>query len=294
MKLGLGTVQFGLDYGVSNRAGRVPGEEVGRMLVAAEHAGVRVLDTAHLYGDSEQAIGGALPAGAGLRVVTKTPRFGAAAITDVHADALEAAAKLSRERLGRDRLGGLLLHHAPDALAPGSERLFERMAALKQRGWVDKIGVSVYGPDELEPIVETHAIDLVQIPFNVLDQRLAQRPALLRKLGERGVEVHVRSAFLQGLLLMDPGGVGAYFAPWKGTLVEMRRRAEAAGLSPLALALRFALAAPFADAVIVGATSTAELGEIISAAELAKQLPGVADLASTDDALINPARWPPR
>ena len=92
---------------------------------------------------------------------------------------------------------------------------------------------------------------------------------------------------------MDPGSLDPYFAAWRPTLTEFRRRAGAANLSPLALALGFTLAAPFADAVIVGATSAAELAEIVAGAETTAPLPALADLASANDALINPAHWPP-
>ena len=85
------------------------------MLAAAEQAGIRVLDTAHLYGDSEKVVGRALAPASSLRVITKTPRFGAVEITAAHADQLEAAAATSRARLRRDRLDGLLLHHADTA-----------------------------------------------------------------------------------------------------------------------------------------------------------------------------------
>jgi aryl-alcohol dehydrogenase-like predicted oxidoreductase len=297
MKLGLGTVAFGLDYGVANRDGQVSPDEAARILALAAESGIRVIDTAHLYGDSERVLGRAVSATAGFRLITKTPRFGHEPLTAADADALEVAAEGSRRALRCDRLAGLLLHHAPDALALGAEHLFDRLARLQERGWVEKVGVSVYNPAELEQVLERHPtrIDLVQVPFNVLDQRLAQRPSLLRRLRAESVEVHARSAFLQGLLLMDPDQVAPYFAPWRSTLAAVREQADAAGMSPLALALRFAADAPFIDAVVVGATTRAQLAEIVDAARTTAPLPGaaLASLAIDDEALINPSRWPP-
>jgi aryl-alcohol dehydrogenase-like predicted oxidoreductase len=299
MKLGLGTVAFGLDYGVANRDGQVAPEEVARILALAAEADIRVIDTAHLYGDSERVVGQTRPVTARFRLVTKTPRFGGATLTAADADALERAADGSRRALGSDRLAGLLLHHAPDALAPGSDLLFDRMAELKVRGWVEKVGVSVYNPEQLERVLDRHPgrVDLVQLPFNVLDQRLAQRPLLLQRLCDQKVEVHVRSVFLQGLLLLAPAALPPYFDPWRAALMTWQRLAGDARLSTLALALRFALEAPFVDAVVVGACSRTQLAEILEAAGSTAALPppaAMAALAVDDEALINPSRWPGR
>ena len=299
MKLGLGTVAFGLDYGVANRDGQVAADEVARILALAAEADIRVIDTAHLYGDSERVIGQARPASARFRLVTKTPRFGGATVTAADADALERAADGSRRALGCDRLAGLLLHHAPDALAPGSELLFDRMSELKVRGSVEKIGVSVYNPEQLDRVLDRHPgrVDLVQLPFSVLDQRLAQSPSLRRRLRDEKVEVHVRSVFLQGLLLLAPAALSPYFDSWRASLATWQRLADEARLSTLALALRFALDAPFVDAVVVGACSRTQLSEILEAARTTAPLPrpgALAALAVNDEALINPSRWPSR
>src|SRR5450432_2751044 len=120
MKLGLGTVQFGLDYGVANRDGRVPPAEISRMLALAARSGISILDTAHHYGTSERVLGEALPVDGNFRIVTKTPRFDDEPLTELHADRLESAAAESLTKLRRKRLYGLLIHHAPDALAAGS------------------------------------------------------------------------------------------------------------------------------------------------------------------------------
>jgi aryl-alcohol dehydrogenase-like predicted oxidoreductase len=293
MKLGLGTVQFGLDYGIANTSGRVPPPVVASMLELAGREGLTVIDTAHLYGDSERVLGGALPPDESFRFVTKTPRFGGTIITERDADLLESALEQSLKLLRRSRVYGLLIHHAPDALAEGGERLFARMVALKERGKVERIGVSVYDPDQLERALERHPIDLVQVPFNVLDQRLLRRPALLERLERGRVEVHGRSAFLQGLLLMEPASLDPYFAPWRPVLEEYQRRVRGAGLSPLSAALRFAAESQSVGTVIFGACSVAEMAGAIAAAREAAPLPTLADLAVDDEALVNPSRWPP-
>src|SRR5579862_469788 len=172
MKLGLGTVQFGLDYGVANSTGKVPPSEVSRILALAAREGFAVLDTAHLYGESERVLGETLVPDTPFHIVTKTPKFGVTPILETHADMLEQAAESSLRLMRLSRLYGLLIHHAPDALADGSDRLFERLMCLKESRRIEKIGVSVYDLDELEAILDRHPIDLVQLPFSVIDQRL--------------------------------------------------------------------------------------------------------------------------
>ncbi len=174
MNLGLGSVQFGLDYGIANATGRTPAPEVAAILALAAERGVKVLDTAPSYGDSEAVVGRALPADQDFRIISKTRYFRLAKIGREEVATLDSDFRASLERLGVERLYGLLLHHCDDLLAPGGERLWAAMAALKDRGLVAKIGVSVYTKRQIEAVLERFTIDLVQLPLNVLDQRLSR------------------------------------------------------------------------------------------------------------------------
>ena len=130
--------------------------------------------------------------------------------------------------------------------------------------------------------------------MNLLDQRLL-RDGTLARLKARNVELHARSAFLQGALLADPAALPGYFAPHRERLAAIGACADAHGLSRLALCLRFLLERAEIDRVIVGVTGVAELQQILAAADDATPLPaGLDRLASDDLALINPSLWPPR
>ncbi len=287
MRLALGTVQFGADYGVSNPDGRVPHATVIEILEAARGAGVDLLDTAHLYGDAEAALGAALPPSAAVHIVTKTPRFDGAGSDGPRQ--LQDAFSLSLERLGRDRVHGLLFHHAPDLLGEDGEQLWSAAAALRARGLVSALGVSVYGPEDTTRILERFPVELVQLPLNVLDRRFIDSGVLDALVGA-GVEVHVRSAFLQGLLLMEPAATPTHFLPIRPLLERYHAARIAAGLSPVEAALGFLRGVPGIARVVVGVTRVAELLECAAAAGAGADM-DYAPYPCQDPSMVEPFRW---
>ena len=290
MKLGLGTVQFGLSYGISNYEGKTAADEVRAMLSFASSSGIEVLDTAALYGSSEEVLGQCL-FDARFRIVTKTHHFRKARITRDDADTLEGTFHESLRKLGRDSVYGLLLHNCDDALSPGGELLLERMSALQSRGLVRKTGVSAYTPEQVERVLEIAQISLVQVPFNVMDQRF-QREGVFAHLKAKEVEIHTRSVFLQGSLLLSPDLLPANLAEYRSTFRAFENTARERDISPLHLALGFALAQDEIDQVIVGACSVSQLAEIVSvSAEGFSSLDDLRQLASNDERLINPSMW---
>lgn len=292
-KLGLGTVQFGLAYGVTNARGQVSAAEAQAILDAAFTAGIDLLDTAAAYGDSEAVLGRVLGPRSGLRIVSKLPsltadRIGAAEIEQCCATVLRSLTLLRRESIY-----GLLLHRPDDLRKPGAERLVAMLQDLKHAGKVAKVGISAYDRAQIDQTLERFTPDLVQIPVNLLDQRLLQDGTLDRLKG-RNVEVHARSAFLQGALLAEPASLPSHFAPHLERLRAVGAAAERAGLSRLALCLRFVLMQSAIDRVIVGVTTLGELRQILAAAADSAPLPaGLAALAVDDPRLVNPALWPP-
>ena len=290
--LALGTAQFGQAYGVTNAAGRPTGAAIDAILARARALGVTLLDTAHLYGDSEGELGRRLGAWPQARIVTKTCAFGLPAVGVAEADALEAAFRLSLARLGRNRVHALLAHRAADLLAKGGERLFERMLELRRAGLVEKIGASVYDPDEIDALSERYEIDVVQFPANAFDQRLLAGDRLGR-LRRAGVETHLRSAFLQGLLLARPDRLTPDFQRWAPALDALQGALRAAGLSPMEGALAFAIGAVQPDYVVVGVTDPAELDEVAEAFARAKDVAfDFTPFAAREPELIDPRRWP--
>jgi aryl-alcohol dehydrogenase-like predicted oxidoreductase len=284
-RIALGTVQFGMRYGVANDTGQVSLDEIASILNLARERGVDTLDTAIAYGESERRLGDVgIP---GWRTVTKLPPV-PADVTNVSRWVAESIAS-SLERLRVDRVHGLLLHRSADLDELFGEELFAAMAAARDRGLVSKIGVSLDDPGELATLTPRYRFDLVQAPFNVIDRRLTSSGWLAR-LHANGVEVHTRSAFLQGLLLMAPARRPSRFERWGALLKRWDDWRTSAGLTPVAACLAFVLAQTAIDRVVVGVDGTEQFKEILAAsAATACDVPD--ELESGDQDLINPARW---
>jgi aryl-alcohol dehydrogenase-like predicted oxidoreductase len=285
MKIALGTVQFGLKYGVANQAGRVQLEDVRHILQVAAAQGVDTLDTAIAYGDSECTLG---QAGlGGWKVVTKLP-----ALPEGSADVsgwVEAQIEGSLERLGVSQLHGVLLHHPEQLLGEHGKPLLKALQHLKAQGITWKIGVSVYGPEELDRLMAEMQFDLVQAPLNILDHRLVES-GWARRLKDQGTEVHVRSTFLQGLLLMPEEQRLEKFGRWQPVWSEWARWLDETGLTPLQACMAYVLGIEEIDEVVVGVDSVRQLQEIFAAARSA--LPSLPDWPQPIDTdLINPSRW---
>lgn len=290
MRLSLGTVQFGLSYGIANRHGQVSVGEGAEILRAARGAGIDTLDTAIAYGDSEERLGEL-----GVRewhVITKLPPIGTMpeGVAGGIGGWVRQVVSRSLARLKVPRLRALLLHRPADLLEPGGEELYATMVAIKTEGLAERIGISIYDPEELEVFSDRFSLELVQAPFNVLDRRL-ETSGWLQRLRERGVEVHTRSAFLQGLLLMDEADRPEYFLRWRPKWQRWHEWLRVEGISPLQACIGFALSRPAIDRVVVGADTAAQLRQTIEAAR-ARPASVPDELQCDDRDLLNPSRWP--
>ena len=289
LKLALGTVQFGIHYGVSNQAGATSTEEARAIVELARQNGIDILDTAPACGDSMAVLGKILPSGFG-RVITKTPSFHVDTITSSDAHKLKEVLLASLDKLGRDSIYGLLVHGADDLLKPGAEHLFGVMKELRDEGRVKKIGVSVYNGEQIDRILEYFAIDLIQLPLNLMDQRLMAGGQLVR-LKQKGVEIHARSAFLQGLLLMEQNSWPAYFASYYSLLHRFHDIVSELTLTPLQAALGFVQSVPEVDHVVCGVNTLAQWQELVAAANVRVDIHQFDSVRCDDPGLINPSHW---
>lgn len=285
MRLALGTVQFGLDYGIANTEGQVAPSEVASILALARQMGISTLDTAINYGQSESVLG---QCGiAEWQVVTKLPAL-PESVGDVAAWVQEHMRR-SLARLGVASVHAVLLHRPQDLLGAQGRALLAGLKDLQLQGLAAKTGISVYSPEELECFYALHHFDLVQAPFSILDQRLLVS-GWLTKLNDMGVEVHTRSAFLQGLLLMDAAQRPAKFARWQHVWQCWDDWLAQHGLTPLQACLRYPLSLLHIDRVLVGVDNSLHLQQILDAA--AGTLPPPPDWAlPLDPELILPSLW---
>ncbi len=286
-KLGLGTVQWGLPYGITNPNGVASVETVTGLLDAARSVGIQVLDTASLYGKAEAVLGeNSLD---GFKVVTKTPSFAGERIKDADVDVLNATFHRSLAHLKVTNVHGLLIHHADNLLLPGGEKLISAMVKLKEDGLVKKIGVSVYDSKQVDSVLKLFTPDLVQLPLNVFDQRMLES-GHLELLKHRGVEIHVRSVFLQGLLVMSMCDIPEYFQPIQPLLTRWRDAAREQGLTAHQAAITFVKNIPYVDTVLVGLNSVDQFHSCIDSFSIDKQF-DASGLACNVPAFVNPSFW---
>jgi|TARA_Y100001949_G_scaffold168132_1_gene166519 hypothetical protein len=284
-KLALGTAQFGLDYGISNKSGKISQENAVGLLSYAKNKGINTIDTAVAYGNSEQVLGSI--GIDGWEIITKLP-----ALPEGEADIeswVDRQIDGSLGRLGVNSVYGLLLHRPQQLLGPFGHKLIIALERLKRQGVVKKIGVSIYQPEELDLIYKVMDLDLVQSPLNILDRRLIDSGWLAR-LKALGVEVHARSVFMQGLLLMSAAQRPEKFERWQSIWIEWDRWLVSNEVDPVVACLGFALSESFVDKIVVGVENSAQLESLIRA--LGVSLPKVpASISSQDLDLLNPARW---
>ncbi len=284
-KIALGTVQFGLAYGIANKAGQVESTEVGAILNLANNLHLDTLDTAIAYGESEAVLGSL-----GVNEWNIISKLSAlpAGIVDVNRW-VETEVHESCQRLKVNRLHGLLLHRPAQLTGPRGQEIQNALSHLKKSGLVDKIGISVYEPAELDQLFGMMQIDIVQAPFSIIDRRLIES-GWIKRLQNEGCELHVRSIFLQGLLLMNAEQRPSQFNRWRSLWSRWDAWLKETGLTPLEACLRYALSVEGIAKVVLGVESAVQLKEISMAAS--GGLPPIPDSFSLcDEELLNPALW---
>lgn len=284
-RLALGTAQFGLPYGVANNSGQISFSEASAILQYAWLAGIDTLDTAIAYGESEQRLG---EVGVDKwNIVSKLPSV-PEGCKDVSCW-VEESVRDSLARLKISHHHGLLLHRPDQLMDSFGGELFNELCCLKEKGLISNIGISIYNPEELDRILSTYTLDLVQVPFNILDRRL-ETSGWLSRLHTMGIEVHVRSVFLQGLLLMKADQRPDKFSRWQYLWNQWDAWLETESLTPLQACLGFVLSFNEIDRIVVGIDSRIQLEEIIAATDIRPVKPP--NLLRTDDLdLIIPSRW---
>ncbi|TGL99212.1 aldo/keto reductase [Leptospira jelokensis] len=285
-RIALGTVQFGLPYGISNTSGQVSTEEVAKIVSYAREIGITTLDTARDYGTSESVLG--KTGVSDLRIISKISRP-----TNVSVnlkDWVIDSVNKSLDNLGIDSLYSLMLHRPEILVESGADQIYDALVELKTKGLIKKIGISIYSPTDLEKIIHKYKIDLIQSPFNVLDRSLFSS-GWLDKLSTFGVEIHVRSAFMQGLLLFSKEMRPHKFNRWNALWSRWHYWLEKESLSALEACLLFVKSYSKIDNIVVGVESLQQLQLIFDSYRSTRKIEIPSDIFSDDINLINPSRW---
>ncbi|MBD3426528.1 MAG: hypothetical protein GF409_04795 [Candidatus Omnitrophica bacterium] len=283
----LGSVQLGIDYGISNKKGMVPSAEAHDMLGYAFQKGVRFIDTAADYGKSEEVIGEFTKnSGNYFKVITKV-----SASPGSDRAYLEESIYTSLDRLNADRLYGVLVHSFGDFL--NNSRVWDAVSALRQKGLIEKTGFSLYKPLELEMLFERGiSFDLIQIPFSVFDRRFVP---YLKRLKGMEVEIHARSVFLQGLAFMGPEQLPECLKGAGGAVRNLRSASAREGLPLHKMCIDAVLSEDLIDKVIVGVDGFDQLKDnigIFSTFGRTDTLQGMlAGSEIEDEDILMPYRW---
>lgn len=273
-KLILGTVQFGLQYGV-NSSGRPNKNSVKEILKEAYNGGINTLDTSSAYGDSEIILGECINYQQEFKIVSKYPK-GNVSVKNMFEGSLN--------RLKVNRLYGYLLHHFD--LYKDNPKIWNDFINLKESGYVQKIGFSLYFPEELELILENGVtFDLIQIPYNIFDKKFAP---YMMELHEKGIEIHVRSTFLQGLFFKDRNSLSEKLMPMQKYLYQMDEYSKETGLSISEIALNYNLQNPYIDGVLIGVDDVFQLKTNLSSIK-GNKIDVEIDVKEKD--LLNPVNW---
>jgi hypothetical protein len=281
MELALGTVQFGLPYGIAGRDARVPEDEVRAILRRAFELGIRVLDTAAAYGDIEGRLCG-LTTDLSFSIVTKLPAVPAEVEPSNISSWAEKAVGTSARRLG-SAFAGLLFHRAEDLLGDRGAVLWNVCAELA-KGHGVPLGVSCYDPGMLDRLRSRYPIELAQLPANAFDQRLRGRPR------DRVMQIHLRSVFLQGLLVMPADAASARVPAAAASLAAWHAWCANRELQPLTAALGIAKGMTCASHCVVGVDDVGQLEAIASAWQDAPKLQAP-ELAVAQADVFDPRRW---
>ena len=277
MKIALGTVQWGLEYGISNKKGIPSNDELDQILSLASVSGINLLDTASSYGNAEMRIGN--QSGGKFKIVTKIDSIR-------NGYSIEQQLKISLDNLKLTSVYGCLFHNVIELL--NDIEKWEQILIQKEEGLIKKIGVSLYCPEELERLLALKIVpDLIQIPFNIIDRRFEP---YFKKLNELDIEIHVRSIFLQGLLLNSKMMNHSKFSKWKLIWDKYKEWLNKKGLSPLEGCMGHALSYEEISNVIIGVEHASQLKQIILASGK-KSIEAPKMLISTDQKLINPISW---
>ena len=259
-----GTVQLGMNYGIANTTGQPAEEESFAMLGAALKGGVSSIDTARVYGNSEDVIGhffrqydGELPF-----ITTKVPKIEGETEGEIEKFVVSSV-ETSLEKLGVPRVNCVMLHVTADITAHG-DKTAKALESLVKRGYTDLVGASVYLTNEVDDMLKSDVYTAIQVPMSIFDQRPIHSGAIDR-LGARGVTVFVRSVFLQGIFFLDPDKIT------DPILVEqaaprirlLREYAEREGISVASLAIAFIRDLPGVSSLVLGSDTKAQVEQNI-------------------------------
>lgn len=277
-KLALGTVQFGLNYGINNVDGQVSNSEIEKILQIAKQSGVDTIDTAYAYGESEKKLG--QNSLSDFKIVSKLPPCNATEVKSFFEESIC--------RLNVNGLYAYMVHNF--SAYQKDKKIWEELVAIRKKGLVQKIGFSLYDPDELHQLwnigIEP---DIVQVPYNLFDRRFEK---VFEELKNKHVEIHTRSTFLQGLFFKSIDKIPLHFLSIQEKLIKLNEYCEQYNSTIANTCIGFVQSNSYIDKVVIGLDKKEHLEESISTFNSCNELSfSEIDLQVDDLNIINPSLW---
>lgn len=259
-KVIIGTAQIGLDYGINNNTGKISEVDAIEILKYGYSSGIRFIDTAEVYGDAHEVIGKfhTKYQDSKFKVITKIPNH---INTALEKKSCEYLNQLKVEKID------VLMYHSFETFYKDLGTSKKEMKRLKQKGIIEKTGVSIYTDEEFEKVIETDWIDVIQLPFNMFDN-FSKRGELMLRAKEKEKIIHTRSAFLQGLFFIDRNKNVKIALKLKEYLEKIDRISEKSNIPLNVLALGYCINQPLIDKVLIGVDSLNQLVSNIDALKI--------------------------
>ena len=285
-KISIGSVQFGLDYGINNKKGIMPVQEIKSILEYSYNLGIRNIDTASVYGKSQQVLGKC-----DISKWNITTKISPIKKKENISENIYSEISKSLDYLKIDSVFSVLVHDSMQLLDPDlGNDIFRALELIKKKGLTKKIGISIYDPILLNKIINKYkTIDIVQAPLNILDRRLFLS-GWINKLKKLDIEIQVRSIFLQGLLLMSYEDQVSKFSKWIHLWEIWNNWLSRSNISSLEACLNYASSIKQIDNIIIGIDSLDQLKQIV-AIKSDNNFNFPNNFYSNDTKLINPSLW---
>ena len=289
----LGTAQFGLDYGITNKTGKISINNVRKILDKAFSEGIHRLDTANNYGEAEKIIGREIKRSTEYKITTKLTRQSQEGSVALNKNQWNKELKAMQKKLGHGQIETLLIHDAEDIRQADSNDLITWLQQIKSEEQVKRIGVSIYDSEDLEGI-DLNWLDVVQLPLSLLDQR-AKNNGIIRMLRKHNIAIQARSIYLQGLLLTPAN----QWPNWMPSEVKKKQEdleifSKNRGYTLLDLAVGFIVDQEDIETAVIGISSVRELEQLIQAwnnppIDMKDEW---SEWAIEDAYILDPRRWP--
>ena len=285
MKIALGTANFGQKYGLAGKIIKSD-KKIKKIIQFANNSKIKLIDTSNNYGSSETLLGNNNLKN--FKIITKLKISNDEKKSNNLENIVFNKVEESLLKLNIKKLYAILLHESNDLKSNKRHKLIKVLKKLKKRNLVSKIGISIYNPKELNFIWPFWKPDIVQCPFNILDRRLYES-GWLKKLKKNKTEIHVRSIFLQGLLLQNEKSMPRKFKKWKNIFKKWNNYCKKENISKIQGCINFIKSFKKISFVIIGFENIKQVKNIISYFENDRK--SYTTIACNDIRLIDPRLW---